>query len=209
MNNDPYRGAPQPADRRVINRSGAASPSSPAYRAADEPQSAKDEASAPTSSPRSSHSRRAERDDSRPKSHKGLLWTLIIILVIAVIGAIGWFVWSNAKTSATGIDTNKYQAVFLSNGQIYFGKLESFDSEYFRLTTGYSAQTATTADDAETTSGSAAANNSDVQLIRLGDEVYGPENAIFITKQQVLHFENLKDDSKVTQLIDQNEAGKK
>ena len=207
MNNDPYRGAPQPADRRVINRSGAASPANPSYRATDEPQLTRDEASAPTSAPRSSQSRRAERDDSRPKSNKGLLWTIVVILIVLIIGVVGWFVWSNSKTSTTGIDSSKYQAVFLSNGQIYFGKLESFDDEYFRLTTGYSAQ-ATTSEDGEAKTGSAATNNSDVQLIRLGDEVYGPENAIFITKQQVLHFENLKEDSKVTQLIDQNEANK-
>jgi Flagellar basal body-associated protein len=193
MNGDPYR-APQPADRRVINRSGQAS-----QRAAEQPQPLKEES--PTLTPRSSGSNRATNEDKK-SSKKGLLWTLVILLLVAAIAAAGWFVWSNSKNGNDGIDSSKYQAVFLVNGQIYFGDLYDHNDEYFRLTTGYQAQPKTTnSGDTE----EAAPNDSGVQLIRLGDEVYGPENELYISKKQILHYENLKSDSKVTQLIDQNE----
>lgn len=199
MNGDPYRGASQPADRRVINRSGATT-----YRPADEPQPVKEEA--PKTAPRSSQSRRQESYNDEKKSRKGLLWTIIIVVLVVLIGVAGWFVWSNAKSGATGIDTSKYQALFLSNGQVYFGKLESYNDEYFKLTTVYSAQAATAGTETDDEDTKAAG---DVQLVRLGDEVYGPENEVFVSKQQILHYENLKNDSKVTQLIQQNEQSRR
>jgi ABC-type Zn uptake system ZnuABC Zn-binding protein ZnuA len=40
-----------------------------------------------------------------------------------------------------------------------------------------------------------------VQLIKLGSEVHGPEDAMMIAKAQVLFYENLKPDGKVAQSI--------
>ena len=203
MNGDPYARTSQSSDRRVINRGGA----TPA-RSAEEPSALRDEP--PQNATRSSAGRRnaVENDEKKRGSKKGLWWTLVIIVVLVLVAVAGWFVWSNTKNIGAAIDESKYQAVFLANGQIYFGKLQSYNNEYFRLTTGYSAQ-ATTSDTDQTDQEETTTPNSDVQLIRLGDEVYGPENEIFITKEQVLHFENLKKDSKVTHLIDQNEASRR
>ena len=200
MNGDPYRSAPQPADRRVINRSGtAAAP----QRAADEPQPVREEA--PRTAPRSSQVRRNDDYDNGKRSRKGLLWTIIIALLVIILAAIGWFAFAAAKTSNTGIDTGKYQAIFLSNGQVYFGKLSDFNEQSYKLTNIYypQAQADGTDEDAQDTAASTG-----IKLIRLGDEVHGPENEMFITKDQTLYYENLKSDSKVSGLIDQNEKNK-
>ena len=45
-------------------------------------------------------------------------------------------------------------------------------------------------------------DNSDVQLIKLGNELHGPEDQMQITKDQVLFWENLKADGKVSKAID-------
>lgn len=201
MNGDPYR-TPQPADRRVINRSGQA-----AYqqRADEQPQLTNDES--PKMVPRSSSAGRSSVPEKH-SSKKGLWWTLGLIGLVLLLLA-GWFVWSSSSKGAdAGIDSSKYQAVFLTNGQIYFGDLHAYNDEYLRLTTGYYPQAKTTdAENSEKTT-SPTANASGIQLIRLGDEVYGPENEIFISKKQILHYENLKPDSKVSQLIQQNEKSK-
>ena len=44
-------------------------------------------------------------------------------------------------------------------------------------------------------------DSSSVQLIKLGDEVHGPEDSMVIEKSQVLFYENLKSDGKVAQSI--------
>ena len=200
VNGDPYRNTPTPADRRVINRSGAPA----AYRPAEEPQPKEE---APKSVPRVSSSYRSEREDSPKKSSKWAMWLIIAAVIIAGLGIGGWLLFSNAKNGATGIDSTRYQAVFLTNGQIYFGKLSAYNEESLRLTTGYYPQAKATDTDTKSTAVDTT-SASGIQLIRLGDEVYGPENEIFISKKQILHYENLKTDSKVSQLIDQNEKAK-
>jgi hypothetical protein len=44
-------------------------------------------------------------------------------------------------------------------------------------------------------------SNSGVELIKLGNEVHGPEDKMVISHNQVLFYENLKSDGRVTQLI--------
>lgn len=193
MNGDPYRSAPQPADRRVINRSGGATPR------AEEPQAVREEA--PQSAPRSS--RRVEQhDSSSKKSNKGLLWTIIIILAVIVLAVVGWAVWSKSKGSETGIDNSKYQAVFMSNGQIYFGKLSDFNESSFKITKIYYPQAQSTGEETTTNVND---EQSSIQLFRVTDGVHGPEDQMIITKSQILYYENLESNSKVTQLIEQNQ----
>ncbi len=193
MNGDPYR-SPQPADRRVINRSGQA------YQRADEPQAVKEEAPAPKTMPRSSGA--SYRQEPEKRSKKGLVWTLVIALLVVVLAIAGWFMWSNAQSGATGINTSRFQAVFLVNGQIYFGKLSDFNDASLKLTNIYYPQAQSTGEEEDSSTQDA---SSGIQLIRLGDEVHGPESEMFISKDQVLYYENLKSDSKVSQLIQQNE----
>lgn len=194
MNGDPYR-TPQPADRRVINRSGQAY-----QRAAEEqPQPVKEE---PKTTPRSSGPSHRSTPPKEKKSSKGLVWGIIITVLVLALALTGWLLWSNSKNSDLGIDTSRYQAVFLVNGQIYFGKLEDMNDKSFKMTDIYYPQPQSTTEETETQS----ATSAGIQLIRLGDEVHGPENEMFISKDQILYYENLKSDSKVADLIERNEA---
>lgn len=197
MNGDPYR-TPQPADRRVINRSGQAQA---AYQRGDEPGATLQEEPAPAT-----RSRRAASKPEKQSSKKGLWWTIVIVLV-AVSAVLGWLAWSNAHSGDDGIKASRYQAVFLVNGQIYFGKLEDVNEKSFKLKNIYYPQAQSSATDGSE-SEAAKAQPSGIQLIKLGDEVHGPESEMYISKDQILYYENLKADSKVSQLIDQNEKAK-
>ena len=195
MNGDPYSRNPGAPERRVVNRSGAAP------RPAEEPQMPREEA--PVSAPRSSGARRSHRDEPVGGSNKGLLWTIIIALIVVVVGVAGWAIWSNSKSSATGIDSSRYQAVFLSNGQIYFGKLSSFNEESFKITSVYYPQAQTTGEDA---AADVQSEQSNISLFRITDGVHGPDDEMIVMKNQILYYENLQANSKVTQLIEQNKA---
>jgi len=86
------------------------------------------------------------------------------------------------------IDSSKVQAVFLTNGFIYFGKLEDVNFSYVAITNAYSLQ-------------NTQQNQTGFNLIKLADEAYKPEDKVYIPKTQISFWENLHSDSPVTKLI--------
>ena len=144
---------------------------------------------------------------SRPRPRKnraGMIIGLILGIVLLAAGIGGYWFLSRSQLS-TQIDSAKYQAVFLSSGQVYFGKLTTVDSQYLKLSGVFyiqSQQDAASDEDQIT-----AQESTGMQLIKLGEEVHGPEDTMVINRDQMLFFENLKSDGKVTQLIRQHSQG--
>lgn len=146
-----------------------------------------------------SHPHRAA-NDKKPKGW--LKWVALVVLVALIVGVAGWFGWSfSAKNAGTAIDGSKYQAVFFTNGQVYFGKLETLDKEYMRLSDVYYLQTQAGEDAESENPQETTADQGNIQLIKLGEEVHGPEDAMIISKQQLLFYENLKTDGQVAKSI--------
>ena len=138
------------------------------------------------------------------KSRAGMIIGLILGFVLLAAGIGGYCFLSRSQLS-TQIDSGKYQAVFLSSGQVYFGKLTAVDSQYLKLSGVFyiqSQQDAASDEDQITTQ-----ESTGMQLIKLGEEVHGPEDTMVINRDQMLFFENLKSDGKVTQLIKQHSQG--
>lgn len=198
MNAGPYR-APQPADRRVINRSESAP-----YRQPDEPQQpvARDEPQ-PRAASRSVASSRKHTEEKSSK--KGAVWTVILVILALIIGGVGGYVGSRSfgGGGAIAIDDSKYQAVYLMNGQLYFGKLSRTDDTHLKLTNVYYLQAKTA--DSENEKGSLssdASSASNFQLIKLANAIYGPSDEMIISEDQVLYYQNLNNDSRASQLIE-------
>jgi hypothetical protein len=188
MDEGPFR-ASRPADRRV-----AAARPEPAYRQADEPKPAQQVT--PTSTrPATIHSAKDKKSLRRSKL------PFVIIIAAVILGIIGWLaILGMNKGGATEIDKSKYQAVFFTNGQVYFGKLTPVSNEYMKLTDIYYLQTKST--DATDANPQQTSSDSDVQLIKLGSEIHGPEDEMILSKDQLLFYENLKTDGKVAQSIE-------
>lgn len=149
---------------------------------------------------------------SKVKKNKQKLIALLvgIVVAVAVILLSGWFL-HRSSTAAT-IDSGKYQAVFFTNGQVYFGKLSPVNAHYFKLTDVFYIQ----AQEAEAKEGEGSENpqqtgsqSTDIRLIKLGSEVHGPDDEMIISKEQILFFENLKKDGKVSDSITKYNAEKK
>lgn len=175
---------PQPSDRRVVSRQ----EPQPAYRQPEEPQRQFEE---PV---RRAPQQRGTDRASRSKSP----WIIAsALVVVALLAFVGWMIWSNARSATTGIDSGKFQTVYLMNGQIYFGKLSPLGDSRYKLTNVYYLQSDTSAE-AEGNTANAANNN---QLIKLSNAIYGPEDEMVISKDQVLYFQNLQDGGRAAQLI--------
>jgi hypothetical protein len=165
---------------------------------------------APKSVHRAPAARHVEKEEKNLA--KRLMWP-IVALVVVLLGALGWFAWSNMNgdSGATGIDSSKYQAVFFANGQTYFGKLQAFNGGSMKLTDIYylrSQESSDSKDSANPQASSSDQSGNNLQLIKLGDEIHGPEDEMIITKDQVLYYENLKTDGKVAQSIKKFQGSK-
>lgn len=117
-----------------------------------------------------------------------------VAIVIAALTAM-LFLSDNATTKA--IIKDKYQAVFLNNGQVYFGNIRGISDRSVTLQNIYYLQTNNA--NGETTTNT----STNVSLVKLGCELHGPYDQMIINSQQILFWENLQDSSQVVKAIDQ------
>jgi hypothetical protein len=143
------------------------------------------------------------RHEEPKKSKLKLILAGIAAIVVIILALTGWMLLKGGTNTSDGIDSGKYQAVFFTNGQVYFGKLHSFNDQYMKLTDIYYLQSQQAADSDKDSKNpqQTSTDQSNVQLIKLGDEIHGPEDNMIISKDQMLFYENLKSDGKVAQSI--------
>src|SRR5438477_9466414 len=97
-----------------------------------------------------------------------------------------------APDAAEVIDRSLYQAVFLTNGATYFGKLQPQGDQWFLLTDVFYLS---------------ASDQTGAQLIKRGSEAQGPKEPMIISREQVLFIENLRDDGDIVTLIKKFKSG--
>ena len=97
-----------------------------------------------------------------------------------------------APGAAEVIDRELYQAVFLTNGSTYFGRLQQQGDEWFVLTDVFYLSVS---------------QDSAPQLIKRGSEPQGPREPMIIPQLQVLFIENLRDDSEIVAAIKRFKSG--
>lgn len=131
---------------------------------------------------------------TRPLTRKRkIILTVFAIIIALIAGLCIWYHWSYSAKSF--VDGGKYQAIFTTNNQAYFGKMQILADGSYRMTNVYYLQQAgTTAQRANT-------DDQTPQLVKMGSELHGPEDAIVFPTEQVQFWENLKADSKVTKAI--------
>lgn len=96
---------------------------------------------------------------------------------------------SKASGESSFVDTGKMQAVFLNNGQVYFGKIGELNKDYLTMSDIYYLRV-----NQQVQPGQQASQN-DVSLAKLGCELHRPQDRMVINRSQIVFWENLKDDS--------------
>lgn len=150
---------------------------------------------------------RAVAPEKKPKSLVAKIVGGVIILLVVVAVVYGAKMLHDPTRA---VDSSKFQAIFLSNGQVYFGKIKSLDGKYAKISNIYylQVQQLQKQDTNEDTEGEAANGESSVSLTKLGSELHGPEDEMHISSDQILFWENLKDESRVVKTITEFEAKK-
>lgn len=125
-------------------------------------------------------------------------WLVWVAAVVVLLGAlVAWYLLTPKH-----IDQDKYQAVFLTNGQVYFGKLHDYGSARPYVTDVYYIQANEGALSADPEAEADAENTQ--TLVKLGDEIHKPEDKMILNPDAILFVENIADDSGVAEAIKTN-----
>lgn len=138
----------------------------------------------------------AAADDIKDISTRGALVAIAIsTLVIATVTTFGIFGGYAGGTP----DDDKYQAVTLTSGATFYGQLSGVGNEYVTLSNAYTIQNAAQNQTA----------SPQPQLAeRSATTFYKPVPAMRISSDQILVWEDLEDDSPVTEAINQQSEEK-
>ena len=134
------------------------------------------------------------------------------VLFLIALGVYGWKTSWRMKTARA-----QYQAVFLTNGQVYFGHVKDRNAQYLKLTDVFYLQSVQPLQKPQTppVGGEGGVKEKDekdeptppepaqpeLALVKLGQELHGPQDRIYINRDQVLYIEDLRDDGKVADAI--------
>lgn len=157
-----------------------------------------------------------ETETSLPSEHQrktkmvhGIEWHIIKKSLFVVAGILillladaNYGIFSVMRqNSASG---TKWQAVFLTNNQVYFGHLSPYGFGAFVLHNAYyihTTQVPVTPSPTEKNPPAQPKTQTRNELVPATQDPQAPEDAMFIPKNQVLFWQNLRDDSPVVRTI--------
>ena len=154
-----------------------------------------------------------------PQSSK-MPWIVlaVVVVVLVVLGVLfrdKLFSKPSSSAAVKGTSTSAtYQSVFLTNGQVYFGKISDINSDYITLKDIYYLQVVQkqpiqgTPEQAGQQAAAQAQPQQEISLVKLGGELHGPVDEMHINRQQVLFYEDLKQDGSVVSAILKDKADK-
>lgn len=135
------------------------------------------------------------------KPSKVVIFIIVLVCIAALLMAVLLVTLTLTKETLPKVafDPQKYYAVFLTNGQVYFGHLTRVRAGYLAMSDIFYLQVKQPLQ--EPKEEAKEKSKSELSLVKLGQELHGPEDTMIINRNQVLFFEPLKDDGKVVQAI--------
>lgn len=120
---------------------------------------------------------------------KLLAW-LATLAALVIATALCVIAYQGIRTRATPELSTPYHAVALTNGQVFFGRIDGLDGNYTVLRDVFYIQSRQNPESKEVTN----------VLIKRGGEAHAPDRMV-INRQQVLLIEPVGADSKIAKLI--------
>jgi hypothetical protein len=138
------------------------------------------------------------------KSWTSLVMILIVTIIVVFIVVLGMKYLPGMIDPIAKASASQWQGVFLTNGQVYFGKVKGVSGKTLNLEEIYYLQVVEKPLQ-RTQEGGDKSNQTqqELTLIKLGNEIHGPTDAMTINREHILLTVKLKDDSRVVQAIKQ------
>lgn len=149
--------------------------------------------------------------------NKELKFFVVFVLFVLIGAGIAVFIFKpewlpfkakSREEKVSSIGSSGYQAVFLTNGQVYFGKLAKKEADYPILTDVYYLRLRQPLQEQEKKGEEeeAASLQQNLTLIKLGNELHGPSDEITLNKDHILFIEDLREDSRIVKAIKEYET---
>lgn len=140
----------------------------------------------------SSHNNHSQKKN-RKVPHKDKLlkifqFGLLVCLAVLVAGILLSIATYKKNGEDRYVDTTKYQAVFLNGGQVYFGKIAELNQESLVLSDIYYLRATQQVQPGQEN------QQNNFTLAKLGCELHRPTDIMVVNKEQVVFWENLKDE---------------
>lgn len=113
-------------------------------------------------------------------------YVLIIVICLIVAGAAGFLLYKYIYKAP-----QKRSAVFMTNGQVYFGYLNGATANTVTLSDVYYLKISDLQN----------STNKQILLVKMGNELHGPESNMYIDRSQILFWQTLRPDSKINDAI--------
>ena len=124
---------------------------------------------------------------------------ILVIVGLLVIMVVLWKIFGViGVVPASGfpaVSRTDWQSVFLTNDQVYFGHLKNYNRDYVVLKNIFYLRVA------EPLQQGSPPQSPAINLVKLGGELHGPQDIMYIPKDKIMFWENLKTDSQVVQAI--------
>lgn len=151
-----------------------------------------------------------EMAGSKASSKMPWIVLLVVVVVIVILGVLfREKLFSKGGTTGTMSKSGAYQAVFLTNGQVYFGKIEGMQDDFLTIKDIYYLQVVQPPLQGTPATGQQAPDTQaqpQISLVKLGNELHGPMDEMHVSRAQVLFYEDLKADGSVVKAIDAYKA---
>lgn len=132
---------------------------------------------------------------------KIFLTLLVVILVLGIVVA-GFYFADKKGLLNLKQEGSETSAVFLANGQVYFGKILSKGGSYVIMENVYYLQATKPAEtQAKDEAGTAQPSKVTMKPLPLTGTVLGPTSRIEINRDNVLYIQRLREDSKMLQAL--------
>jgi hypothetical protein len=133
---------------------------------------------------------------------KLISFILLSTASVLILALVALSVFGGPVRQSKYIDTSKMQAVFLNNGQVYFGNITNLNDRYLRLTNIYYLRQNQSPQPAAQENQQPSTDNN-LSLVKLGCEVHGPADEMIVNADQINFWENLKSDGQVVKAVEQ------
>mgnify|MGYP001599534607 CR=1 FL=1 len=138
---------------------------------------------------------------------KKKLWIVLVLAAAVILVLLGYYLWQNGLSLQLPslLGGAAYQAVFLTNGQVYFGMASNLNSNYLTLRDVYYLQVSQVLQPVQ--GKKQPEPQQTLTLAKLGTvELHKPKDEMKINRDHVLFVEDLEDDSQVVQAIERYKA---
>ena len=115
----------------------------------------------------------------------------------SVSGIFNLFNLSNLSkpSNSSAPSSSDYVAVYMENSKVYFGKMEGADSDEPKLTDVFTLNVNTSQAEGSD------APQTDFELVKMTDQFQSPTDLLVLSRNKILYWEPLKDDSRVVEAI--------